>query len=129
MSSSKNQSFRARLGFACAGILAGLRSEHSLRWQFLALAGILIVLLIFQPGALWYALVALSSAGVIAAELFNTALEVAEVTVEAFGWLIEDMVNGMGGISRYEIDARETADHSLPYCVAVSLVVHLLQRH
>ena len=75
MSSSKNQSFRARLGFACAGILAGLRSEHSLRWQFLALAGVLIVLLIFQPGALWYALVALSSAGVIAAELFNTALE------------------------------------------------------
>lgn len=47
---------------------------------------------------------------------------VAEVTVDAFGWLIEDMVNGMGGISRYEIDARETADHSLPYCVAVSLV-------
>jgi 2-methylcitrate dehydratase len=48
--------------------------------------------------------------------------DVAEVTVDAFGWLIEDMVNGMGGISRYEIDARETADHSLPYCVAVSLV-------
>ena len=75
MSSSKNQSFRARLGFAAAGILAGLRSEHSLRWQFLALLGILIVLLVFQPGALWYALVALSSAGVIAAELFNTAIE------------------------------------------------------
>jgi 2-methylcitrate dehydratase len=32
------------------------------------------------------------------------------------------MVDGMGGTSRYEIDARETADHSLPYCVAVSLV-------
>ena len=48
--------------------------------------------------------------------------DVAGVTVDAFGWLIEDMVNGMGGISRYEIDARETADHSLPYCVAVSLV-------
>jgi 2-methylcitrate dehydratase len=48
--------------------------------------------------------------------------DVTEVTVEAFGWLIEDMVHGMGGISRYEIDARETADHSLPYCVAVSLV-------
>lgn len=75
MSSSKNQSFRARLGFAGAGILAGLRSEHSLRWQFLALFGILIVLLFFQPGALWYALVALASAGVIAAELFNTAIE------------------------------------------------------
>lgn len=44
------------------------------------------------------------------------------VEVAAFGWLIEDMVHGMGGTSRYEIDARETADHSLPYCVAVSLV-------
>jgi 2-methylcitrate dehydratase PrpD len=39
-----------------------------------------------------------------------------------FGWLIEDMVHGMGGRSRYDIDARETADHSLPYCVAVALV-------
>ena len=44
------------------------------------------------------------------------------VTVEAFGWLIEDMVNGMGGASRHEIDSRETADHSLPFCVAVALV-------
>ncbi|MDH3317208.1 MAG: hypothetical protein OER43_15785 [Gammaproteobacteria bacterium] len=41
---------------------------------------------------------------------------------KAFGWLIEDMVNGMGGTSRYEIDSRETADHSLPFCIAVSLV-------
>lgn len=46
----------------------------------------------------------------------------AAVEVAGFGWLIEDMVNGMGGKSRYDIDARETADHSLPYCVAVSLV-------
>lgn len=45
-----------------------------------------------------------------------------EVTVAGFGWLVEDMVHGMGGKSRYEIDTRETADHSLPYCVAVSLV-------
>ncbi len=44
------------------------------------------------------------------------------IEIAAFGWLIEDMVHGMGGVSRYEIDARETADHSLPYCVAVSLV-------
>lgn len=48
--------------------------------------------------------------------------DIDSVTVEAFGWLLEDMVNGMGGTSRYEIDSRETADHSLPFCVAVSLV-------
>lgn len=47
---------------------------------------------------------------------------IASVEVAGFGWLIEDMVHGMGGKSRYDIDARETADHSLPYCVAVSLV-------
>lgn len=44
------------------------------------------------------------------------------VEVAGFGWLIEDMVHGMGGKSRYEIDARETADHSLPYCVAAALL-------
>jgi 2-methylcitrate dehydratase len=48
--------------------------------------------------------------------------DVDEVLVEAFGWLLEDMVDGMGGTSRYEIDRRETADHSLPFCVAVALV-------
>lgn len=47
--------------------------------------------------------------------------DISEVTVDAFGWLIEDMVDGMGGISRYDIDRRETADHSLPFCVAVGL--------
>lgn len=47
--------------------------------------------------------------------------QVAEVLVEAFAWLMEDMVDGMGGVSRYMIDSRETADHSLPFCVAVAL--------
>jgi 2-methylcitrate dehydratase len=48
--------------------------------------------------------------------------QITEVNVAAFGWLIEDMVEGGGGRSRYDIDVRETADHSLPYCVAVSLL-------
>ena len=47
--------------------------------------------------------------------------DIADVEVAGFGWLIEDMVHGMGGRSRYDIDARETADHSLPYCVAAAL--------
>lgn len=50
------------------------------------------------------------------------AAEIDSVTVEAFGWLLEDMVHGMGGTSRYDIDSRETADHSLPFCVAAALV-------
>jgi len=48
--------------------------------------------------------------------------DIAEVRVDAFSWLVEDMVEGMGSTSRYEIESRETADHSLPYCVAVALV-------
>ena len=32
-------------------------------------------MLILQPGPLWWALVMLASAGVLAAELFNTAIE------------------------------------------------------
>jgi 2-methylcitrate dehydratase len=51
-----------------------------------------------------------------------TADMIDTVEVAGFGWLIEDMVHGMGGRSRYDIDARETADHSLPYCVAASLL-------
>ena len=48
--------------------------------------------------------------------------DVQEVVVEGFEWLLQDMVHGMGGTSRFEIDGRETADHSLPYCVAAALV-------
>jgi 2-methylcitrate dehydratase len=48
--------------------------------------------------------------------------DIEEVRVDAFSWLVEDMVEGMGGTSRYDIDSRETADHSLPYVVAVCLV-------
>lgn len=51
-----------------------------------------------------------------------TADMIESVEVAGFGWLIEDMVHGMGGRSRYDIDARETADHSLPYCVAAALL-------
>ncbi|MFT3816701.1 MAG: MmgE/PrpD family protein [Rubrivivax sp.] len=51
-----------------------------------------------------------------------TAERIAGVTVHCYKWLHEEMVEGGGGKSRYDIDVRETADHSLPYCVAVALV-------
>lgn len=75
MRSFKNQSFLTRLRFAAAGVLTGLRAEHSLRFQVLALAGMLVVLLIFQPEPIWWAMVALACAAVISAELFNSAVE------------------------------------------------------
>jgi diacylglycerol kinase (ATP) len=36
---------------------------------------VVIALLILRPGPFWWALVMLASAGVLAAEMFNTALE------------------------------------------------------
>jgi undecaprenol kinase len=51
------------------------RTEHSLKFQVAALAVVLIVLIAARPEPLWWALVALTSSAVIAAELFNTALE------------------------------------------------------
>jgi diacylglycerol kinase (ATP) len=75
MSQLKNQPFSARLRFALAGLAHALRTERSLRTQFAALLVVGIVLLRLRPEPLWWALVALASGGVLAAELFNTALE------------------------------------------------------
>ena len=75
MSRYKNQRFRARLGFALRGLAQALRSEASLRLQALAFAAALLVLFALRPPAVWWALVILASAAVVAAELFNTAIE------------------------------------------------------
>jgi diacylglycerol kinase (ATP) len=60
---------------AWRGLCYGLRSEHSLRFQASVFALLLVALLILRPEPLWWALVLLASAGVLAAELINTALE------------------------------------------------------
>ena len=75
MSGYKNQRFRARLGFALRGLAHALRSEASLKLQALAGAAALVVLLALRPAAVWWALVFLASALVMAAELLNTAIE------------------------------------------------------
>jgi diacylglycerol kinase (ATP) len=72
---AKNQGFPQRLRFALAGIAHALRHEGSLRFQALALVAVLIVLAIGHLAPIWWALVVLTSAGVLAAELFNTAIE------------------------------------------------------
>jgi diacylglycerol kinase (ATP) len=73
--SYKNQHFRARLGFALRGFAHALRTEASLRVQAVAGVAALLVLLVLRPAAVWWALVLLASAAVVAAELFNTAIE------------------------------------------------------
>lgn len=75
MSAHKNQRFDVRLGFAFRGLVHALRTEASLQFQAGVGAGTLLALLILRPAAVWWALVLLASAAVLAAELFNTALE------------------------------------------------------
>jgi len=75
MSNSKNQSLLARLRFARAGLTHAVATEHSLKFQVAAFGAMLIVLVILRPEPVWWALVLLASGAVIAAELFNTALE------------------------------------------------------
>ena len=75
METHKNQSFSTRLRFATAGIAHGLRTERSLRTQAVVLVLVTLGLLILRPAPLWWALVSICSAAVLAAELFNTAIE------------------------------------------------------
>lgn len=75
MQTSKNQSFFARLRFACAGIVHGVRAEHSLKFQICAFGVALVMLSVFRPEPEWWALVIVTSAAVISAELFNTSIE------------------------------------------------------
>jgi undecaprenol kinase len=75
MSTSKNQSFLARLRFARDGLTHAVATEHSLRFQVTAFAVMLIVLAVLRPEPIWWALILLASGAVIAAELLNTAIE------------------------------------------------------
>lgn len=71
----KNQPFFKRMGFALQGISAASRMESSFRLQCLAALMVIIVLSWSRPPLLWWALLLLNCGMVLAAELFNTALE------------------------------------------------------
>jgi diacylglycerol kinase (ATP) len=75
LSHQKNQGLLRRFGFALAGLVHGVRTERSLRLQVIALALVLAALAVLRPGPIWWAAVMLASAGVLAAELLNTAIE------------------------------------------------------
>jgi undecaprenol kinase len=71
----KNRPFRERLGFAAEGIRTGWRRENSFRSQtrlgVLAAAGLLVL----RPAPIWWGLVAVTVALVLALELLNSAME------------------------------------------------------
>jgi undecaprenol kinase len=74
-SAHKNRSLAKRMSFALTGLAHALRAERSLRTQLGCLLVVVLALLYLRPPAVWWALVSLCAAGVLAAELFNTAIE------------------------------------------------------
>lgn len=71
----KNRPFIDRLGFAIEGIKMGFHQESSIRTQVMFAAALLPVLIILRPSLVWWAIAGAMVSAVIAAELFNTALE------------------------------------------------------
>jgi diacylglycerol kinase (ATP) len=71
----KNRPFRQRLGFALAGLKAGWQRERSFRTHVVFAGLALIALLILRPAPLWWGLVAVVIALVLALELVNSAME------------------------------------------------------
>ena len=71
----KNRSLFARIGFAVAGWKAAWMRERSFRTQTVFAGCALMALLILEPPPIWWALVALTCALVLALELINSALE------------------------------------------------------
>lgn len=71
----KNRPLHQRLGFAFAGLRSGWLRERSFRTHCLFALAALIALAVLRPAAVWWALVALVAAMVMAFELINSAVE------------------------------------------------------
>ena len=71
----KNRPFRERIAFALAGWRSGWRRESSFRTHCLFAAAALVALLVLRPTPVWWALVVVTIALVMALELINSAME------------------------------------------------------
>jgi diacylglycerol kinase (ATP) len=71
----KNRGMRERLGFAWAGIASAWQNERSFRIQTAFAVALPVALLVLQVSAVWWAICLTVAFLVLAAELFNTALE------------------------------------------------------
>jgi len=71
----KGKPFYRRARFAWEGLRAAFQHEASFRTEVFAAVGAITVTAWLNPPALWFALVIVMIALVLAAELFNTALE------------------------------------------------------
>jgi undecaprenol kinase len=75
MTLHKNQSLVRRFRFAFQGLAAAWRTEANFRIQLITLVAVAAVLAVIKVEPIWWALVLLTGGAVLAAELFNTALE------------------------------------------------------
>lgn len=71
----KGRPFRERMGFALAGIRTGWVREASFRSQSRLAVVAVAALLVLRPAPLWWGLVAICCAIVLALELVNSAME------------------------------------------------------
>ncbi|WP_342249437.1 diacylglycerol kinase [Sphingomonas sp. OTU376] len=71
----KGRPFRERMGFALAGIRTGWAREASFRSQARLAAASVVALLVLRPAPVWWGLVAICCAIVLALELVNSAME------------------------------------------------------
>ena len=71
----KNKHLFVRMGFAQQGLKTAIASEKSLRFQLMFAAATIFICLLLQPALFWWVIIIAMIALVLAAELFNTALE------------------------------------------------------
>lgn len=71
----KNRPFSERIGFAAEGLRTGWRRENSFRAQSRMAALATVALVILRPAPIWWGLISLTVALVLALELINSAVE------------------------------------------------------
>ncbi len=71
----KNRPFHERLAFSIKGLHAAWRRESSFRTQIGIAGAALLFLIIVRPPVVWWAIVLLTVALVLAMELMNSAIE------------------------------------------------------
>ena len=71
----KNKPFHKRLGFALTGIAEGWRNERSFRTHAFSAVAAIAALCILRPAPIWWAVIILTIALILSAELVNAAFE------------------------------------------------------
>ena len=71
----KGRPLRERVGFAAEGLRTGWRRERSFRTHIVSAVLALAALLLLRPAPIWWAIVAVVVALVLALELLNSAME------------------------------------------------------